>query len=187
MQKQTPETRRWNSTSDHTRRGFSLRITKTKISTTDSRNVHRKALIVHDGYSYWLQSCPSDSKDAHERAACLRRFLPPFQKPRRFFTGNAKEFLKACQDRHWTHDTNTPHRSETNGIAERAVQWRKETATAMLQRSRQTACEKFCGVRFDGPLIPFGAKATNPSLRKTRQGWINSAKKMLLGMCMGYV
>ena len=26
-----------------------------------------------------------------------------------------------CQDLQWTHDTDTPHRSETNGIAERAV------------------------------------------------------------------
>ena len=29
--------------------------------------------------------------------------------------------MKACQELQWNHDTSTPHRSETHGVAERAV------------------------------------------------------------------
>ena len=38
------------------------------------------------------------SEDAQETASCLRRFLPPFQKPGRIFTDSSKEFSEACQD-----------------------------------------------------------------------------------------
>ena len=47
------------------------------------------------------------------------------------------EFIKACQDRKWSQDTNTPHRSGTNRIAERAVRRaRAGTATATVQSGR---------------------------------------------------
>ena len=36
------------------------------------------------------------------------------------------EFGKACEDLSWNHCTSTPHRSGTNGIAERAVRRVKE-------------------------------------------------------------
>ena len=34
---------------------------------------------------------------------------------------SVREFGKSCEDLSWNHCTSTPHRSETNGIAERAV------------------------------------------------------------------
>ena len=46
----------------------------------ESRNDHGNALIVQDGYSYWLQSYPKDPQDI---ATCLRRFLLPFQRARK--------------------------------------------------------------------------------------------------------
>ena len=46
----------------------------------------------------------------------------------------SRELIKACQDPQGTHDANTPHRSETSGVAERVVpQAKKETAPAMVQ------------------------------------------------------
>ena len=39
---------------------------------------------------------------------------------------------KACGDLSWNHCTSTPHRSETNGIAERAVRRVKEGTSAVL-------------------------------------------------------
>ena len=60
-----------------------------------------------------------EGDDAQETASCLWRFLPPFQKPGRIFTDILKEFIRARQELQWTHDTNTPHRVETKGIAER--------------------------------------------------------------------
>ena len=37
------------------------------------------------------------------------------------YTDSSKEFIKAFQEPQWTHDTNTPHRSESNDIAARVV------------------------------------------------------------------
>ena len=41
----------------------------------------------------------------------------------------------ACEDLSWNHCTSTPHRSETNGIAERAVRRVKEGTSAVLLQS----------------------------------------------------
>ena len=84
----------------------------------ESRTYHRNALIVHDGYSYWLQSYPAESKGAQDTTSCLRRCLPPFQKSGRIFADKSKEFIEACQDLQWTHDMEIPLRSETNGSRE---------------------------------------------------------------------
>ena len=56
-------------------------------------------------------------------------------KPRVIYTDNSLEFGKACEDLSWNHCTSTPHRSETNGIAERAVRREKEGTTAVLLQS----------------------------------------------------
>ena len=42
------------------------------------------------------------------------------------------EFGKACEDLSWNHCTSTPHRLETNGIAERAVRRVKEGTSAVF-------------------------------------------------------
>ena len=52
-----------------------------------------------------------------------------------FYTDNSFEFGKACEDLSWNHCTSTPHRSETNGIAERAVRRVKEGTSAVLLQS----------------------------------------------------
>ena len=51
------------------------------------------------------------------------------------YTDNSLEFGKACEDLSWNHCTSTPHRSETNEIAERAVRRVKEGTFAVLLQS----------------------------------------------------
>ena len=51
------------------------------------------------------------------------------------YTDNSLEFGKACEDLSWNHCTSTPHSSETNGIAERAVRRVKEGISAVLLQS----------------------------------------------------
>ena len=53
-----------------------------------------------------------------------------------------KQFIKACQDLEWTHDTDSPHRSEINGIAERAV--RREKWNSGSDVSKSTTRSKWC-------------------------------------------
>ena len=57
------------------------------------------------------------------------------RKPKVIYTDNSLEFGKACEDLSWNHCTSTPHRSETNGIAERAVRRVKEGTSAVLLQS----------------------------------------------------
>ena len=45
------------------------------------------------------------------------------------------EFGSACEDLSWNHCTSAPHRSETNGTAERAVRRVKEGTSAVLMQS----------------------------------------------------
>ena len=63
-------------------------------------------------------------------------FLEPERKPKVIYTDNSLKFGKAGEDLCWNHRTSTPHRSETNGIAERAVRMVKERTFAFLLQVR---------------------------------------------------
>ena len=99
------------------------------------------------------------------------------------YTDNSLEFGKACEDLSWNHCRSTPHRSETNGIAESAVRRVKEGTSAVLLQSGlnenwwadsmdcfsylrnvtdllsdwKTPYERRFGQPFKGPITPFGS------------------------------
>ena len=101
----------------------------------ESRNNHRYAVVVQDLATQWIQSYPCKTKTSQETERSLQKFLDPDRKPRVIYTDNSLEFGKACEDLTWNHCTSTPHRSETNGIAERAVRRVKEGTSAVLLQS----------------------------------------------------
>ena len=68
----------------------------------------------------------------------LQKIMEPNRKRKVIYTDNALEFGKACEDLSWNHCTSTPHRSEVNGIAERAVRRIKEGTFAVLLQSGLT-------------------------------------------------
>ena len=70
------------------------------------------------------------NKTSQETQRSLQKFLEPERNPKVIYTDNSLEFGKACEDLSWNHCTSTPHRSETNGIAERAVRRVKEGTSA---------------------------------------------------------
>ena len=74
-------------------------------------------------------------KTFHETERNLQKVLEPNRKPKVIYTDNSLEFGKACEDLSWNHCTSTPHRSETHGIAERAVRRVKEGTSAVLLQS----------------------------------------------------
>ena len=59
------------------------------------------------------------------------KFLEPTSKPKVIYIANALELGKSCEELSWNNCTSTPHRSETNGIPERAVRRVKEGTSAM--------------------------------------------------------
>ena len=101
----------------------------------ESRNNHRYAVVVHDLSTQWIQAYPCKTKTSQETQRSLQKFLEPDRKPKVIYTDNSSEFGNACEDLSWNHCTSTPHGSETNGIAERAVQRVKEGTSAVLLQS----------------------------------------------------
>ena len=92
----------------------------------ESRNTDRYAVVVQDLATQWIQAYPCKTKTSQETQRSLQKILEPKRKPKVIYTDNSLEFGKACEDLSWNHCTSTPHRSESNGIAERAVRRTKE-------------------------------------------------------------
>ena len=146
------------------------------------------------------------------REACKSSWNPRGNQ-KSFYTDKSLEFGKACEDLSWNHCTSTPHRSETNGIAERAVRRVKEgTSAVLLQSGLNESCwadsqewdtylrnvtdllsdgktpyERRFGQPFKGPIIPFGSLVEfHPITAKDQSRIHQFGKKVLLGLFLGY-
>ena len=163
--------------------------------------------MVQDLATQWIQAYPCKNKTSQETQRSLQKFLEPERKPKVIYADNSLEFGKACEDLSWNHCTSTPHRSETNGIAERAVRRVKEGTSAVLLQSGlneswwadsmecytylrnvtdllsdgKTPYERRFGQPFTGPIIPFGSLVEyHPFTRRISQESINLERKSYL-------
>ena len=179
----------------------------------ESRNNHRYAVVVQDLATQWIQAYPCKNKTSQETQRSLQKFQEPERKPKVIYTYNSLEFGKACEDLSWNHCTSTPHRSETNGIAERAVRREKEGTSAVLLQSGlneswwadsmecytylrnvtdllsdgKTLYERRFGQPFKGPIIPYGSLVEyHPIIAKDQSRIHQFGKKVLLGLFLGY-
>ena len=179
----------------------------------ESRNNHRYAIVVQDLATQWIQSYPCKNKTSQETQRSLQKFLEPERKPKVIYTDNSLEFGKACEDLSWNHCTSTSHRSETNGIAERAVRRVKEGTSAVLLQSglneswcsdsmecytylrnvtdllsdEKTPYERRFGQPFKGPIIPFGSLIEyHPVTAKDQSRIHQFGQKVLPGLFLGY-
>ena len=160
----------------------------------------------------WIQAYPCKNKTSQETQRSLQKFLKPERKPKVIYTDNSLEFGKACEDLSWTHRTSTPHRSETNGIAERAVRRVKEGTSAVLLQSGlnenwwadsmecytylrniqdllsdgKTPNERRFGQPFKGHIIPFGSLSEYHPTTKDQSRIHQLGKKVLPGLFLGY-
>ena len=179
----------------------------------ESRNNHRYAVVVQDLATQWIQAYPCKNKTSQETQRSLQKFLEPERNPKVIYTDNSLEFGKACEDLSWNHCTSTPHRSETNGIAERAVRRVKDGTSAVLLQSGlneswwadsmecytylrnvtdllsdgKTPYERRFGQPFKGPLISFGSLVEYHPITAKDQSRIHQfGKKVLPGLFLGY-
>ena len=179
----------------------------------ESRNNHRYAVVVQDLATQWIQAYPCKNKTSQETQRSLQKFLEPERKPKVIYTDTSLEFGKVCEDLSWNHCTSTPHRSETNGIAERAVRRVKEGTSAVLLQSGlneswwadsmecytylrnvtdllsdgKTPYERRFGQPFKGPIIPFGSLVEYHPITAKDQSRIHQfGKKVLPGLFLGY-
>ena len=179
----------------------------------ESRNNHRYAIVVQDVATQWIQSYPCKTKTSQETQRSLQKFLEPNRKPTVIYTDNSLEFGKACEDLSWNHCTSTPYRSETNGIAGRAVCRVKEGTSAVLLQlglnenwwadsmerytylrkvtdllsDGKTPYERRFGQPFKGPIIPFGSLVEyHPKTAKDQSRIHQFGKKVLPRLFFGY-
>ena len=180
----------------------------------ESRNSHRKAVVVQDVATQWIQSYPCKTKTSQETEWSSRKFLEPSEKPKVIYTDNALEFGKSCEDVSWNRCTPTPHRSETNGVVERAVRRIKEGTSAVLLQSGldetwwadsverccylqkcprppladgRTPHERRFGEPFKGPAIPCGSMVEyHPFSAKDQSRLHQFGKEVLLVIFLGY-
>ena len=86
----------------------------------------------------------------------------PSQMPKVIHTYNSLEFGKHCEELSWNHRTTALHRSETSGVAERAVRKMKEGTAAVLLHSGwdekwwADSMECYCCLRDDQDLLAHG-------------------------------
>ena len=178
----------------------------------ESRNKHRYEVVVQDLATQWIQAYPCKNKTSQETQRSLQKFLESERKPKVIYTVNSSEFGKACEDLSWNNCTSTPHRSETNGIAERAVSRVKEGTSAVLLQSGlneswwadsmecytylrnvtdllsdgKTTYERRFGQPFKGPIIPFGSLVEYHTITAKDQYRIHQfGKKVLPGLFLG--
>ena len=97
--------------------------------TADHKVLSEYAVVVQDLATQWIQAYPCKNKTSQETQRSLQKFLEPERKPKVIYTDSSLEFDKVCEG------TSTPHRSETNGVAERAVRRVKEGTSAVLLQS----------------------------------------------------
>ena len=105
---------------------------KILIEESESRKNHRHAVVVQDLATQWIQAYPCKRKSSQETQKKLMKFLEPTRKLKVIYPENPLEFGRSCEDLSWNQCTSTPHRSETNAIAERAVRRVKEGTSAVL-------------------------------------------------------
>ena len=154
------------------------------------------------------------NKTSQETQNNLMKFLEPTRKPKVIYTDNSMEFGKPCEDLSWNHCTSTPHRSETNGFAERAVRRIKEETSAVLSQSGldnewwadslkcycylrniqdklsdgKTPYERRFGMSSNGPVIPFGAMVEYHPISSKDQSRLHQfgGSKVLPSIFLGY-
>ena len=144
---------------------------------------HRYAVVVQDLATQWIQSYPCRTKTCQETERSLQKFLEPNRKPKDIETLTIPWNLARLVKTFPAIIVRQPHRSETNGIAERAVRRVKEGTSAVLLQSGldenwwadsmecysylrniqdllsggKTSYERRFGEPFKGPIIPFGS------------------------------
>ena len=92
-------------------------------------------MVILDRFTRWLQAYAAKTKAAVECVKFFKRFLGPQCKPEHVYTDNSQEFIASLKELGWPHDTSTPHRSQTNGVIERANRSASEGSSCALVQS----------------------------------------------------
>ena len=174
-------------------------------------NNHRYAVVVQDLPPNGFSRIRAKQKLLRKHKGACKSSWSPIGSLKSFSLKNSLEFGKACEDLSWNQCTSTPHRSETNGIAEIAVRRVKEGTSAVLLQSGldenwwadsmecctylrnvtdllsdgKSPYERRFGKPFIGPIIPFGSLVEYHPITAKDQSRIHQfGKKVLPGLSL---
>ena len=179
----------------------------------DDQGVHGEetAVVVMDRATRYLGVYPLGSKSADDAMEALQHFSGPTVAVKQFYSDNAAELIRAAKDLGWPHDTSTPGRPATNGVAERAVKRVVEgTRTLLLHAGLEpkwwplvarhfchafnievvdgdSAWQRWHGNRpFPGKQIPFGCLIDFQPIPSKASQEPKFAPKAVPGIFLGY-
>ena len=98
----------------------------------ESRNNHRHAVVIQELATQWIQSYPCETKTSQETERSLRSFSSRRKSQQSFTLTIPWNLANPVKILPWNHWKSTLHRSETNGVAERAVRKVKEGTFAVF-------------------------------------------------------
>ena len=98
----------------------------------ESREGDKVAMIIQDSATKWIDCYPSAYKSMDETMKALQNYVGPKDKVKRLYSDNSGEIEAAILKLQWRHDTSTPNRPQTNGVAEGAVRRVLEGTRAVL-------------------------------------------------------
>ena len=73
----------------------------------------RVALVYYDRSTHWLDSYLAVTNDTESTTHALQEFFGGDSQPKKMYSDNAPELLKACSELGYPHDTCTPHRPQS--------------------------------------------------------------------------
>ena len=102
----------------------------------ESRHHHRANLIVQDNSPCkWLMAYPGRSNNSGHTQHSMSHFCGPGVVPKMVYTDGGQEFGSAFAKLGWPPQTSTPHRPQTNGIAERSVERVNQGTSCQISQS----------------------------------------------------
>ena len=134
------------------------------------------AIVIKDRATRWVDCYPLKDKTAEEAERALRDCVGPAAHVGTFYSDNAPELVKAARDLKWHHDTATPGRPQTNGVAERAVRQVEEGARTVCERAGLAPKWLLCSVKHF-------AVRTNLSPTQAQAPWPHHIWRARYGFC----
>ena len=95
---------------------------------------HTVALVVLDRATRFMGGYPAVTNSTQTTVSGLQSFYSTVV-PKLIYSDNSGELRKACDVLNYSQDTSTPHRPQSNGVAERAVRRCKEGTSCQIQQS----------------------------------------------------
>ena len=114
---------------------------------TDAMGLTGDALAMVDRATVYTDCFPLMSRHTSDSYGAIKEFMGDVV-PKRIYTDNTPELIKACKELKFPHDKSTPYRHQSNAYCERTVRKIVEGARTLLEQAGLPSCFWIFAVRF---------------------------------------